>query len=72
MPSTASDLVLPPGAVFEARAGEITQAPTRRQVLIDRVFRATCLGFAGLIVVLVSFIVLRIAVSAIPATTVFW
>ncbi|MEP7304930.1 MAG: phosphate ABC transporter permease subunit PstC [Acidobacteriota bacterium] len=65
--SAASPFVLPPGALFEARAGEITQAPTPRQVLIDRVFRATCLSFAGLVVALVLFIVLRIAVSAAPA-----
>jgi len=64
---SAAPHFLPPGAVFEARAGAITQAPTRRQVVIDRAFRGLCAGFAGLTVVLVLFIVMRIAVSAIPA-----
>ena len=58
---------MPSGSLFEARAGEITQAPTRRQVLVNRVFRLTCLGFTAPTVVLVSFIVLRIALSALPA-----
>src|SRR5262245_49322730 len=65
--SAVPPLVLPPGSLFELRAGEIAQAPSRRQVLIDRAFRAACLGFAGFMVALVAFIVLRIAVSAMPA-----
>jgi phosphate transport system permease protein len=56
-----------PSALFERRAGEITQAPSARQVLIDRVFQRTCFVFACLIIALVTFIVLRIAVSAAPA-----
>ena len=65
--SLATGLVLPPGGLFEARPGEITQAPTPRQMLIDRLFRTTCQAFAGLMVAFVAFIVLRIAVSAVPA-----
>jgi phosphate transport system permease protein len=56
-----------PGALFEARRGEITQAPSRAQVAIDRVFRSLCLFFAWLTIALVTFIVLRIAFSAVPA-----
>jgi phosphate transport system permease protein len=63
----APRLVLPPGALFEFPTGEIAQTPSRRQVLIDRTFRAACLGFAAFVVALVAFIVLRITVSAIPA-----
>jgi phosphate transport system permease protein len=58
---------LPPGALFEPRPGEITQAPTSRQLLIDRAFRGACVGFAALVVLLVTFMVLRIAISAVPA-----
>jgi len=65
--SAAPRLVSPSGTVFEARKGEITQAPTRAQQLIDRVFRGTCFGFACLTIALVTFIVLRIAFSAVPA-----
>ena len=66
--SAAPRLVSPPGgAVFEARKGEITQAPTRVQQLIDRVFRGTCFAFACLTIALVTFIILRIAFSAVPA-----
>ena len=36
-------------------------------MLIDRVFRTTCLAFAGFTILLVTFIVLRIAISAAPA-----
>src|SRR5262249_6680548 len=53
--------------MFEARSGEIARAPSRPQVLTDRIFRGACLFFACLTVVLVTFIVLRIAVSAAPA-----
>jgi len=55
------------GAVFAARPGEITQTPSRAQVLINKIFQRTCRLFAGLTILLVAFIVLRIAVSAIPA-----
>jgi len=54
-------------ALFEARPGEIAQAPSRRQVVIDRAFRSLCLAFAGLTLALVAFIVLRIAWFAAPA-----
>jgi len=56
-------------AIFEARAGEIAQAPSRRQLLVDRIFRFSCLAFACLTVGLVTFIVLRIAFSAGPAVS---
>jgi phosphate transport system permease protein len=54
-------------ALFETRPGEVAQAPSRRQVVIDRLFRGACLFFACLTVCLVTFIVLKIAVSAAPA-----
>jgi phosphate transport system permease protein len=54
-------------ALFEARPGEIAQAPSRRQVLIDRAFRSVCFSFAALTLALVAFIVLQIAWSAAPA-----
>src|SRR5262245_25916004 len=62
-----SAVLPPPAAVFESRPGEISQAPSRRQLLIDRSFRLTCLVFAYLMLALVTFIVLRIAGSAAPA-----
>jgi phosphate transport system permease protein len=65
--SAARDLVPAGSAVFASRAGEIAQAPTRGQLLIDRVFRGTCSVFACLTIGLVTFIVLRIAFSAVPA-----
>lgn len=66
--SVAPRLAVPPtGRVFEARAGEITRVPTRTQLLVDRVFRTSCLAFACLTIALVTFIVLRIAFSAVPA-----
>jgi phosphate transport system permease protein len=52
---------------FQARKGEITQAPSHRQVVIDQIFRKTCFVFASLCIVLVAFIVLRITIAAIPA-----
>ena len=58
--------VLLPG-MFDARPGDIARAPSRLQVLTDRIFRGACLFFACLTVALVTFIVLRIAVSAVPA-----
>jgi phosphate transport system permease protein len=56
-----------PGAVFVARKGDIAQAPSRGQVLADQVFYSLCFVFAAFMVVLVTFIVLRIAWSAVPA-----
>jgi len=56
-----------PEGTFVAKRGEITQAPTRLQVLADRAFRRACLLFACLTILLVTFIVLRIAVAAVPA-----
>jgi len=54
-------------AMFEPRPDEIARVPSSRQLLIDRLFRSTCMGFACLTVALVTFVVLRIAVSAVPA-----
>ncbi len=54
-------------AVFEVRSGEISQVPSRAQTLIDVAFRRTCYTFAWLVIVLVAFIVLRIALAALPA-----
>jgi len=53
--------------MFEARPDEIARVPSSRQLFVDRLFRGTCLGFACLTVALVTFIVLRIAFSAVPA-----
>jgi len=53
--------------VFEARPGNVARAPSRRQILADRLFRGACLFVACLTVCLVTFIVLRIALSAAPA-----
>jgi phosphate transport system permease protein len=55
------------GALFEARLGEITQAPSPRQVATDRVFRTTCITVALFIMVLVAYIVMEIARLASPA-----
>jgi phosphate transport system permease protein len=54
-------------AMFEARPDEIARVPSSRQLVIDRLFRGTCAAFACLTVALVTFIVLRIAFSAVPA-----
>jgi phosphate transport system permease protein len=67
MSSTSAAPPFPVGALFEARAEDICQAPSRRQVLLDRVFRTTCLVFACGTVALVTLIVLRIAIAATPA-----
>ncbi len=56
-----------PGALFAVLPGEITQAPTRLQSLADATFRRLSFLFACGSVLLVTFIVLRIAVSAMPA-----
>jgi len=45
----------------------ISQPPTGEQRITDVVFRHLCFGFAWLSVLLVSFIVLRIASAALPA-----
>jgi len=45
----------------------ISQPPSRSQQVADSVFRWLCRGFAWLAVLLVSFIVLRIAMVAAPA-----
>jgi len=55
------------GGLFAVRPGEITQAPTRGQTLLDAAFRRLSFLFAGGTILLVTFIVLRIAVSALPA-----
>jgi phosphate transport system permease protein len=56
-----------PGTIFAVRPGEITQAPTRAQTLLDKGFRRLSFLFACCTILLVTFIVLRIAVSALPA-----
>ncbi len=53
--------------VFESRPGDICQAPSRPQLIIDRAFRGACRLFAYATVALVTFIVLRIAIAATPA-----
>jgi phosphate transport system permease protein len=50
-----------------AEAAAISREPTSTQRLVDRVFRWTCKLCAALILVLVVFIVLRIALAAEPA-----
>jgi phosphate transport system permease protein len=54
-------------ALFVSRAGDVAQAPSRGQLVADRLFRTLCLVFAAFTVLLVAFIVLKIAVSAAPA-----
>jgi phosphate transport system permease protein len=46
---------------------QISQPPSRLQILTDVAFRRLCAGFAWLSVLLVVFIVLRIAFAAAPA-----
>src|ERR1043166_1460564 len=65
--SAAPHLPLSSDALFETRPGEITQVPTRGQMLVDVIFRKACFVFACLTIALVTFIVLRIALSAVPA-----
>jgi phosphate transport system permease protein len=55
------------GALFAIRPGEITQAPTRVQSLACATFRKLSFLFACCTILLVTFIVLRITLSAIPA-----
>jgi len=47
--------------------GQVSQPPTRTQQVIDTAFRRLCSGFALLSVLLIAFIVLRIATAAVPA-----
>lgn len=56
-----------PGKLFAVRPNEITQAPTRSQTLVDVAFRRLSFLFACCTILLVTFIVLRITVSALPA-----
>ena len=63
----APRMTLSSGELFESRAGEIARAPSGRQTIVDRVFRAVCFGFTVLTIGLVAFIVLQIAYSAAPA-----
>jgi len=60
-PTRTSDVL------FEPRPGEITQAPSRLQLATNRAFRTLCSAFALSTLGLVVFIVVRIALSAIPA-----
>lgn len=53
--------------LFGSRPGEIAHAPSRRQLVVDRAFRSICQTFAWLTIGLVAFIVIEIAVSAVPA-----
>jgi phosphate transport system permease protein len=46
---------------------EISQPPSRTQRVVNAIFQKTCYGFAWLSVILVAFIILRIAVAAAPA-----
>ncbi len=50
-----------------SRSAQISQPPTRFQQVVDIVFRRLCHGFAWLCVLLVAFIVLKIATAAAPA-----
>jgi phosphate transport system permease protein len=54
-------------ALFATRPGEITQAPTRAQSLLDAAFRRLSFLIACSIILLVTFVVLRITASALPA-----
>jgi phosphate transport system permease protein len=67
MSSTSAAPPFEAAAVFESRPDDIARAPSRRQMLVDRVFRLACAIFAWATVALVAFIVLRIAVAALPA-----
>jgi len=54
-------------SLFAVRPGEITQAPTGLQTLVDSTFRRLSFIFACCTIFLVTFIVLRIVISALPA-----
>jgi phosphate transport system permease protein len=53
--------------LFDCRPNDIAQAPSPRQLLVDRAFRVACAVLAWATVALVLFIVIRIAVAAVPA-----
>lgn len=55
------------GSVFATSRSVISQAPTRLQRGLDTAFRNACYAFAWFTILLVTFIVLRIAVAAAPA-----
>jgi phosphate transport system permease protein len=59
--------LLPEGALFGSRPGEISRAPSRRQLVADRTFRGICFASALFTVGLVGFIVVQIAFQATPA-----
>src|SRR5262249_257229 len=67
MASAAAPATVADDMMFEARPDEIARVRSPSQPFIDRLFRGTCVGFACLTVALVTFIVLRIAFSAVPA-----
>ena len=64
--AATSDL-LAGGDLFAARPGEISQAPSGTQILVDRAFRNLCAVLAAFTVLLVGFIVIQIALKAAPA-----
>src|SRR5262252_7767647 len=64
---SASYTTRTPDVLFERRPGEITQAPSGSQLATDRAFRTLCSAFALSTLGLVFFIIVRIALSAIPA-----
>jgi phosphate transport system permease protein len=59
--------LLPSDGLFGSRPGEISRAPSGRQLVADRTFRGICLASAVFTVGLVAFMVVQIAVSAMPA-----
>ena len=65
--AAAPRITFPSGELFESRAGDIARAPSGRQLIVDRAFRAVCFGFTVLTIGLVAFIVVQIAYSAAPA-----
>ena len=65
--TTTPHFTLPPGALFESRSNAIAHAPSRRQLVVDRAFRATCFACALFTIGLVALIVLRISWAAAPA-----
>src|SRR5262245_53534493 len=67
MASATASAAVGDNAMFKARPDEIARVPSSRQLFIDRLFRGTCVFFACLSVALVTFIVLLIAFSAVPA-----
>ena len=52
---------------FPTASDSVSRPPSRLQLVSDRVFRRLCLATAGLLLVLVAFIVIRIATAAVPA-----